>query len=635
MKFRTDFVTNSSDSSFLAFNIKNKALFECLSNLGIRFENTKDGEFSNRMRIVLPSGESEVINGGENWWLPYVDDCPSISAWIVALLLWEVGDFSPAKKADEYSDFSKELIALLNDADIIHLDWEAVEYWSRDRMMEDLSSAFDQMDGSIEDAKIEHTFGFEGEAGPCIYTEVHNGQRMRVNYSYEDGIEKEDCEGLEFAVTGELKYYENRDAIVEAIEEMGGSVSDSISENTDYLICNDVESASSEMKKAKSSGISVLTELAFIRRFTDADEFDNIKDEEKIDKEAWDLTWKGDVLDFVVENGTQPIIMEVWKDGKWQRCVSEQKTALKNAALSAMREEAKNITAQLFNGENSSVLRRLLLIKLRNCLSTEDNNLLQAAAVSFDDLCTRGSLRFEFGPIEAQEETDCFIAVEKEKTRSILGDTQVLLTFTTICKHDICDLDGYKNRALEISSLIIDSVNGKDLDGSGKIHFMTCSSQAISDVYACYTLMFEIGGDMGSEKADTNPIKGYDTDNGVIIDNLLKEPSLKAIMGIGNVSNERVYSDGYIRLSESLSPDTEAPRKSWLILAWDFSTEATLNVVSVSTDKKILDGVSNIVKEKVSGLALPVRKVLAYSEDYSEEEIELSDDLYYSMLIFK
>jgi hypothetical protein len=178
-------------------------------------------------------------------------------------------------------------------------------------------------------------------------------------------------------------------------------------------------------------------------------------------------------------------------------------------------------------------------------------------------------------------------------------------------------------------------VNGKDLDGSGKIHFMTCSSQAISDVYACYTLMFEIGGDMGSEKADTNPIKGYDTDNGVIIDNLLKEPSLKAIMGIGNVSNERVYSDGYIRLSESLSPDTEAPRKSWLILAWDFSTEATLNVVSVSTDKKILDGVSNIVKEKVSGLALPVRKVLAYSEDYSEEEIELSDDLYCSMLIFK
>ena len=99
---------------------------------------------------------------------------------------------------------------------------------------------------------------------------------------------------------------------------MGGSVSDSISKNTDYLICNDVESTSSKMKKAESLGISVLTELAFIRRFTDADEFDDVKDEEEIGEDAWDMTYEGDVLDFVVENGTQPIIMEVWKDGKWQ-----------------------------------------------------------------------------------------------------------------------------------------------------------------------------------------------------------------------------------------------------------------------------------------------------------------------------
>lgn len=323
MKFRTDFVTNSSDSSFLTFNIKNKTLFQFLTSLGIKFENTNENEFSNTMRIVLPSGESAEIDGGENWSLPYVDDCSSISAWIVALLLWEVQDIYPEKEIDEYSAFSKELIALLNKADITHLDWEAVHYWSRDKMIRDLSTKFDQMDGDIEDASIEHTYGFEGDVGPCIYTEIHKGKRLSVNYSNERMIETEDCAGLKFVVTNELKYFQNRDEIKKIIEDMGGSVSNSISGNTDYLICNDIHSTSPQMKKAQELGISVLTELAFIRRFCNVDDFDDISDEYEIVKDAWNLTYEGDVLDFVIENGTQPIVMEVWKDGRWQKSVSE------------------------------------------------------------------------------------------------------------------------------------------------------------------------------------------------------------------------------------------------------------------------------------------------------------------------
>ena len=104
---------------------------------------------------------------------------------------------------------------------------------------------------------------------------------------------------------------------MEVIEDLGGAVTESISKKTDYLICNDVTSNTSKMKKAKSLGIPVLSEAAFIRRFCDEDEFEDLKDLEDVFDEAWDLSCCGGVLDFVMENGTQPIVMEIWKDGKW------------------------------------------------------------------------------------------------------------------------------------------------------------------------------------------------------------------------------------------------------------------------------------------------------------------------------
>lgn len=288
-----------------------------LTKLGIKFKNVSDGEFSDRMKIELPSGKTDIIDGFNNWSLPYITDTESISAWLVATILWEVDSQDPPKEEDEYSDFARELIDLLNKADITHLDWEAVETWSREAVVADFEKAFGEMDGDIEEASVEHIYGFEGEVDPCLYTEVKDGKRMSVNYSNCEEIETEDCDGLKFVVTGKLKFFKNREEIVEFIENAGGSVTESVSKNTDYLICNNVKSNSSKMKKAKELGIAVLSEAAFIRRFGNPDDFDDIMDEESLGEEAWDLTFNGGVLDFAIDNGTQPIVMEVWKNGKW------------------------------------------------------------------------------------------------------------------------------------------------------------------------------------------------------------------------------------------------------------------------------------------------------------------------------
>ena len=277
---------------------------------------------------------------------------------------------------------------------------------------------FGDMDEDMETSVIEHTYGFEGEVGPCIYITSEKGQRMVVDYA-NAMVYRKDCDGLTFVVTGKLKYYKNREEIAEFIQENGGCISESISKNTDYLVCNDIGSNSSKMKKAKALGIPVLTELAFIRMFADIDEFEegqkmvvvhtdsqdcdgltfvvpeklkyyynreaitafiennggviseivseetdylvcndiesnssNMKkakalgipvltelqfiamfdddlswditedgeavlDDDVLYERAWDLASYGGTFGFVEENGIQPIVMQVWKDGKW------------------------------------------------------------------------------------------------------------------------------------------------------------------------------------------------------------------------------------------------------------------------------------------------------------------------------
>ena len=66
-----------------------------------------------------------------------------------------------------------------------------------------------------------------------------------------------------FVITGSLSHYLNRNELKEVIESNGGKVSGSISSKTSYLINNDIDSASSKNKKAKSLGIPIITEDDF------------------------------------------------------------------------------------------------------------------------------------------------------------------------------------------------------------------------------------------------------------------------------------------------------------------------------------------------------------------------------------
>ena len=63
-----------------------------------------------------------------------------------------------------------------------------------------------------------------------------------------------------FVITGSLNNFNNRDELIEYIENNGGKVVGSISSKVNYLINNDINSTSTKNNKAKQLGIEIITE---------------------------------------------------------------------------------------------------------------------------------------------------------------------------------------------------------------------------------------------------------------------------------------------------------------------------------------------------------------------------------------
>ena len=83
----------------------------------------------------------------------------------------------------------------------------------------------------------------------------------------EAGENADKLSGKTFVITGSLNNYSSRNELKDIIEQMGGKVAGSVSNNTTCLINNDVTSNSSKNKKAKELGVEIISEDDFIQRY--------------------------------------------------------------------------------------------------------------------------------------------------------------------------------------------------------------------------------------------------------------------------------------------------------------------------------------------------------------------------------
>lgn len=110
--------------------------------------------------------------------------------------------------------------------------------------------------------------------GSCLALFEMTEQPHIIREYFADGKESEDLDGKTIVITGKLNHFDNRDAMVEFVEDNGGHVAGSVSKKTDFLVCNDSDSTSSKAKKAAELGIPVITEDEFIGRFGFPGEYD-------------------------------------------------------------------------------------------------------------------------------------------------------------------------------------------------------------------------------------------------------------------------------------------------------------------------------------------------------------------------
>ena len=92
-------------------------------------------------------------------------------------------------------------------------------------------------------------------------------QDLRIAAAEEAEAEESPLMGLTFVVTGDLEHFANRKELQALIEKSGGKVTGSVTKKTNFLINNDIHSASSKNKKAAELGIPILSEQDFIDKF--------------------------------------------------------------------------------------------------------------------------------------------------------------------------------------------------------------------------------------------------------------------------------------------------------------------------------------------------------------------------------
>ena len=304
------------------------------------------------------------------------------------------------------------------------------------------------------------------------------------------------------------------------------------------------------------------------------------------------------------------------------------------ADLIAKNKEAVQRAVKSFIDSRPDV-RRLLAVNA-DLAAASESELNYADKLSYEEMLDAGYIVFDINANTLDK--------NKEIVRCILsvGVSEDSIDFTVFCYYDNWQLDNYKFRPVELQSIIYDYFMGKEGILPTKLHYSSCSNQAIRDdvgavmsIYNERNSLFSTADEDEAEKAF--PLEHYSDIVRTVVDRLVNNTDIKQYLPLDkteNTTDETLISEGYIRLTQKITVDDNTPDQYLIITLEDsIGLRLSFDIISKKATAIMKDG-RDRVKLLLKCIKDAMSMIPGVETKGSHSQNDLSDEWSLSSIMF-